>query len=76
MTLKDKYYAYVLDSYEPAIEEKLAFEIYRDADDRGGMLDGIDSEIKEEILTSWVELVRVNLNEWLLTMSNKILKGE
>jgi len=71
MTLLEKYYAYVLRDEEPEIEEKIAFEIYRDVDDRGGMLDGIDSDIREEILTAWVFSVRAELNEWLMKKFNK-----
>jgi len=76
MNIYDKYYAYILGEKEVAIEEKIAFELFRDVDDRSGMLDSIGRDIKEEILTEWVNLVRVNLNGWLMDMGKKHLNSD
>lgn len=74
MDLYDKYYDYIVeDEKDVSIEERLVFELFHDASGRSGMIDDIDSDIQNEILTEWVDLVRINLNEWIIKMGNKHL---
>jgi len=62
MTLKEKYYAYVLDNQEA---EAITFDILRDVTDRRGWRqewDGFDSDIQESIIQTWIDIVQKQLS--------------
>jgi hypothetical protein len=63
MTLKDEYYAYVLDEADepPPREKKILFDIVRDFTDRRGLRqewEQIDDDIQEEILSTWLGIIK------------------
>ena len=67
MELKDKYYNFVLKTNpneEFSVEEKIVFSILQDFTDRGGLSnewEQIDDDIQEEIIETWLEIVKNNL---------------
>ena len=62
--LMDKYYDYVLKKKRPEDflpEERIAFEILRDATDRRGWRqewDQFDDDIREELIGTWIEKIK------------------
>lgn len=69
--LKDEYYNFVLQGYDPdyppiavPLERRIAYRILHDMTDRRGLRqqwEQIDEEIQEELIASWIELVSAEL---------------
>lgn len=63
----DKYYSLILDKNEEelTLEEKIVFRIIRDFTDRRGLRqewENIDDDIQEEIIETWINIVKKELN--------------
>ena len=64
--LMEKYYDYILDEKSVTIEEEIVFAILHDFTDRRGLRqewEGIDEEIREEIIETWINIVKSKLNK-------------
>lgn len=63
----DKYYSLILDKNEEelTLEEKIVFRIISDFTDRRGLRqewENIDDDIQEEIIETWINIVKKELN--------------
>lgn len=65
MTLKEEYYDHVLErSMAQTQAKKILFEIVADFTDRRGLRqewEQIDDDIQEEILETWLQIIKSNL---------------
>ena len=64
MTLIEKYYE--RKKIDLSIHEKIVFDIIADFTDRRGLKSewsDIDTDIKEEIIETWINIVQNNLNK-------------
>lgn len=65
-TLLAKYYDHCAKKIKSSKEESIAFDILADMSDRRGLRqewNGIDDDIKIEIIQKWIDIVKKNLSE-------------
>lgn len=68
MTLKTEYYKYILDEIPKSDvpkEKQIVFDIVNDFTDRRGIgqeWDQIDESIQEEIMETWIDIVKTKLD--------------
>lgn len=65
-TLLAEYYEHCAKRVKFSKEKSIAFDIFNDISDRRGLrqeLDGIDDDIKIEIIQKWIDIVKKNLSE-------------
>ncbi len=78
MTLKEKYYDYVLDGKNDIPkEEQIVFEILSDFTDRRGLgqeWDNIDDDIQEEIIQEWIDIVKSKMWKNIFILNIELYK--
>jgi len=78
-TLKDEYYEHVLDKKDFGKVKNAVFQLVSDLKDRRGLSqewDQIDDDIQDEIIETWINIVRVNMGQRESKNTNQMTKDE